>query len=188
MQRERMLPSPLCWRWWIRNTKPRGRNHSYLPKSNKHVILLGKQKVLMHWNSRYEGHRSTHEVRVWIYSGDNKRGKEWVEAWQGEKFCLDLVKWQLLSRYLRKNTWQAGTCEWLLHKHPLPRTTMLSWRRKTAVPVRAPFLCRLASGCSMGRRLWMGIYKTDKEHNKLGQDKYSEIYLEKSLLTLKPKM
>lgn len=34
----------------------------------------------------------------------------------------------------------------------------------------------------------MGIYKADKEHTELGQDKRSEIYLQKSLLTLKPKM
>lgn len=34
----------------------------------------------------------------------------------------------------------------------------------------------------------MGIYETNEEHAKLGQDKHLEIYLKKSLLTLKPKV
>lgn len=59
--------------------------------------------------------------------------------------------------------------------------------RKSAAPMRTPSLCRFTSWCSTGRQLLMGIYKADKEHTELGQDKYSEIYLQKSLLALKPK-
>lgn len=80
-----------------------------------------------------------------------------------------------------KHLWSAPS------QTPSSRTTVFSRGRKTAVPVRAPFLCHMTSRCSTGRQVLMGIYKTDKEHIELGQNKYSRDLLTEEPTNLKTK-
>lgn len=85
---------------WFRRC---GRNPSYVSRSNK-CGIAGKAKGVHAVKQQVGAHRSTTKVRFWMYLDANKKGKEWLEAWQGQNLCLNLIKGQDLSRYLRKNT------------------------------------------------------------------------------------